>query len=89
MLYHLIQLNPNRDITLHVSANNPAMVRPSTLPLFSRFVRVMLMSFSGSCCTTASASKQRSLSQGSTKTTLTRNQGRRRMHFGYGSGDKP
>lgn len=27
MLYHLIQLNPNKDITLHVSANNPAMVR--------------------------------------------------------------
>lgn len=26
MLYHLIQLNPNKDITLHVSANNPAMV---------------------------------------------------------------
>jgi hypothetical protein len=26
MLYHLIQLNPNKDISLHVSANNPAMV---------------------------------------------------------------
>ncbi|CCM02563.1 uncharacterized protein FIBRA_04666 [Fibroporia radiculosa] len=26
MLYHLIALNPNRDITLHVSTNNPAMV---------------------------------------------------------------
>lgn len=26
MLYHLIQLNPNKDITLHVSVNNPAMV---------------------------------------------------------------
>lgn len=26
MLYHLITLNPNRDITLHVSINNPAMV---------------------------------------------------------------
>ncbi|KAF7974114.1 hypothetical protein HWV62_13319 [Athelia sp. TMB] len=31
MLYHLIQLNPNRDITLHVSANNPAML------LYNRF----------------------------------------------------
>jgi hypothetical protein len=27
MLYHLIVLNPNKDITLHVSANSPAMVR--------------------------------------------------------------
>jgi hypothetical protein len=27
MLYYLIQLNPGRHITLHVSANNPAMVR--------------------------------------------------------------
>jgi hypothetical protein len=26
MLYHLITLNPNKDITLHVSANSPAMV---------------------------------------------------------------
>ena len=26
MLYHLITLNPNKDITLHVSANNSAMV---------------------------------------------------------------
>jgi hypothetical protein len=26
MLYHLIAANPRRDITLHVSANNPAMV---------------------------------------------------------------
>ncbi|KZT09856.1 uncharacterized protein LAESUDRAFT_462721 [Laetiporus sulphureus 93-53] len=26
MLYHLITLNPNRDITLHVSINNPAML---------------------------------------------------------------
>lgn len=27
MLYHLIMLNPHRDVTLHVAANNPAMVR--------------------------------------------------------------
>jgi len=26
MLFHLIDRNPNKDITLHVSANNPAMV---------------------------------------------------------------
>ncbi|KAH7924165.1 hypothetical protein BV22DRAFT_1013864, partial [Leucogyrophana mollusca] len=31
MLYHLITLNPNKDITLHVSANNPAML------LYNRF----------------------------------------------------
>jgi hypothetical protein len=27
MLFHLIDRNPNKDITLHVSTNNPAMVR--------------------------------------------------------------
>jgi hypothetical protein len=27
MLYHLVSLVPGRDITLHVSTNNPAMVR--------------------------------------------------------------
>jgi ribosomal protein S18 acetylase RimI-like enzyme len=26
MLFHLISRNPNKDITLHVSTNNPAMV---------------------------------------------------------------
>ncbi|KAH7885772.1 hypothetical protein F5I97DRAFT_1150829 [Phlebopus sp. FC_14] len=31
MLYHLISLNPHRDITLHVSTNNPAML------LYNRF----------------------------------------------------
>ncbi|EPQ56734.1 hypothetical protein GLOTRDRAFT_105554 [Gloeophyllum trabeum ATCC 11539] len=31
MLYHLITLNPNKDITLHVSVNNPAML------LYNRF----------------------------------------------------
>ncbi|KAK7466312.1 hypothetical protein VKT23_005039 [Stygiomarasmius scandens] len=31
MLYHLISLNPGKDITLHVSANNPAML------LYNRF----------------------------------------------------
>ncbi|KAG6374788.1 hypothetical protein JVT61DRAFT_4166 [Boletus reticuloceps] len=31
MLYHLIALHPHRDITLHVSANNPAML------LYNRF----------------------------------------------------
>jgi hypothetical protein len=31
MLFHLIDRNPNKDITLHVSANNPAMVYISSL----------------------------------------------------------
>ncbi|KZT70764.1 hypothetical protein DAEQUDRAFT_165365 [Daedalea quercina L-15889] len=31
MLYHLVTLNPNRDVTLHVSINNPAML------LYNRF----------------------------------------------------
>ncbi|KAH9943823.1 hypothetical protein B0H21DRAFT_864923, partial [Amylocystis lapponica] len=31
MLYHLITLNPNKDLTLHVSINNPAML------LYNRF----------------------------------------------------
>ncbi|KAH9987151.1 hypothetical protein BJV74DRAFT_774271 [Russula compacta] len=31
MLFHLINRNPNKDITLHVSANNPAML------LYNRF----------------------------------------------------
>ncbi|KAG2351720.1 hypothetical protein BDR07DRAFT_1442131 [Suillus spraguei] len=31
MLYHLIMLNPHRDITLHVAANNPEML------LYNRF----------------------------------------------------
>lgn len=34
MLYHLIGLNPGKDITLHVSTNNPAMV--SRLALLSQ-----------------------------------------------------
>jgi len=33
MLYHLIALHPHRDISLHVSANNPAMVRLLVLSL--------------------------------------------------------
>jgi hypothetical protein len=32
MLFHLINRNPNKDITLHVFANNPAMVGPPSEP---------------------------------------------------------
>ncbi|KNZ77415.1 Cysteine-rich protein 2-binding protein [Termitomyces sp. J132] len=41
MLYHLIMLNPKKDITLHVSVNNSAMARPlnfcRNLLLYNRF----------------------------------------------------
>lgn len=37
MLYHLISLNPHKDITLHVSVNNPAMVR---IPSAISFLRI-------------------------------------------------
>lgn len=37
MLYLLISRNPNKDFTLHVSANNPAMVRPTLQPLIHTF----------------------------------------------------
>jgi hypothetical protein len=40
MLYHLIRLNPGKDITLHVSANNPAMVSRLYL-LLERIARLM------------------------------------------------
>jgi hypothetical protein len=32
MLFYLISRNPSKDITLHVSANNPAMVVPLRYP---------------------------------------------------------
>jgi hypothetical protein len=37
MLFHLISRNPNKDITLHVSANNPAMVGPLRFPSLRGF----------------------------------------------------
>lgn len=36
MLYHLITLNPRRDITLHVSINNPAVVRNTPQLMLSK-----------------------------------------------------
>jgi hypothetical protein len=36
MLYQLIVMNPNKDITLHVSANNAAMVSDCALGTFVR-----------------------------------------------------
>lgn len=37
MIYHLVSLNPYKDITLHVSANNPAMVRTLMVSSLQRF----------------------------------------------------
>jgi hypothetical protein len=44
MLFHLIDRNPNKDITLHVSANNPAMVCLLSLhkPRFLTTIRKLL-----------------------------------------------
>ena len=42
MLYLLISRNPNRDITLHVSANNPAMVTLTTYTALKHDLRSAL-----------------------------------------------
>ena len=44
MLYLLIKANPRRDITLHVSANNPAMVSRTEM-LIGEFEVVNSLSF--------------------------------------------
>jgi len=64
MLFHLISRNPNKDITLHVSTNNPAMV-----VLLRFFSRRFLIPIQQSCSTIALVSKRRNSSSGSTKTT--------------------
>lgn len=56
MLYQLIMLNPGKDITLHVSANNSAMV-----PLiFGRLSYSLLVAYP-SCCIIALVSSRRNL----------------------------
>jgi hypothetical protein len=58
MLYHLIDMNPTRDFTLHVSTNSSAMVRPlrgEMKWLIDDFL------FVASCYITNSDSKQRNL----------------------------
>lgn len=79
MLYYLIQLNPGRDITLHVSANNPAMVCPRRASYGSR----SNMNIPFSCCIINLASKPRSSSLVSTKITLARNLALQRTRFAY------
>lgn len=58
MLYHLCKSNVNGDISLHVSANNPAMV--SLLTLDGDCNAKMLVSF----CTRNLVSRQKSLLRG-------------------------
>lgn len=41
MLFHLIKLNPKKDITLHVSANNSAMVKLSNEIYFTIILKLL------------------------------------------------
>jgi len=96
MLYHLIQLNSNKDITLHVSANNPAMVRYDTSAFWAHlFTRSMAIA-------PIQRSRPKNLWPASTKTTSILNHVHQKMlfdfdyvddlHFGAGCGmreDRP
>ena len=78
MLFHLISRNPNKDITLHVSTNNPAMVVPlrSPSPHF-------LTPIQQSCSTIALVSKQKNSLSASTKTILTHSRACPKMRSAY------
>lgn len=76
MLYHLIQLNPNKDITLHVSVNNPAMVCPS------QSLWILELIYFSSYYIIASDSRLRSLCRDFMKITSIANRARRRMPSG-------
>ena len=78
MLFHLISRNPNKDITLHVSANNPAMVGPLRFPS----LRVPDPN-PKSCSTIALVSRRRNSSSASTKTTLTHSRACPKMRSAY------
>lgn len=90
MLYFLIELNPHKDITLHVSIKNPAVVRlfACLSACFSSMFPDVGSPGSGthSFCTTASGSKQKGSSSDSTKITWTRNPGHLITRSGCGSG---
>lgn len=81
MLYHLIQLNPNKDITLHVSANNPAMV--NRVLIFFHSDLYFKMCVCNSSCTTALDLRQKNLSSGSTMITSILNRVHRRMRSDF------
>lgn len=79
MLYHLIMLNPDSDITLHVSANSSAMVRwfcPNW------FLRWLIFSLDASCCITGLVSRPRNLLLGFTKIIWIHNLVLRKMPLG-------
>ena len=79
MLYHLIQLNPNKDITLHVSVNNPAMVC-SSQSLSSLWILELI--YFSSYYIIGSDSRLRSLCRDFMKITSIVNRARRRMPSG-------
>ena len=79
MLYHLIQLNPNKDITLHVSVNNPAMVG-SSQSLSSLWILELI--YFSSYYIIASDSRLRSLCRDFMKITSIANRARQRMPLG-------
>jgi hypothetical protein len=83
MLYHLITLNPNKDITLHVSVNNPAMVCIKQYVFFPRWLKLGGISF----YTIASVSKQKNSSWVSMKTISTLKHAHPRTRSGCGCGD--
>lgn len=77
MLYLLISLSPRRDITLHVSTNNPAMVGAIQIH-YNRAIISVFHSFS----TTDSDSKQKVSLQGFMKTTWALSRALPKMHSG-------
>ena len=79
MLYHLINRNPNKDITLHVSANNPAMVWLLSLSVITKAPDRDTKSFS----TIGLVLKRKSSSSASTKITLTHSHGCQKMRSDY------
>jgi len=81
MLYHLIQLNPNKDITLHVSANNPAMVRCDASGSWGSHIHLFNCN---SSYTTVSDSRLKNSWLAFMRTILILNHARQRMLFGFG-----
>jgi hypothetical protein len=79
MLYHLVTLNPKKDITLHVSANNPAMVQFAC----SIVPALRLTEFYFSYFTIALVLKPKSLLLDFMTITLIRNPEHLRMHSDF------
>ncbi len=77
MLFHIIRMNPQRDITLHVSANNSAMVNY----LITAYPLLNLLS--SSCCITSSGLRRKNLSLDFTTIIWTQPLGHRKTPSGY------